>query len=144
MRLVAEAEEVEADFVLQGVETGNIVIPSNSERKLGRCCGIGHGLRVKVNANIGTSSDYSHLEGELEKLRAAIEYGSDTVMDLSTGGDIGAIRRAILSDCPVPLGTVPIYQAGIEAIERHGAIVKMSPDDLFRAIEEQAETGSIS
>lgn len=141
MRLVAEHEGVEPEFVRQGVADGSIVIPANSRHRLERYCGIGRGLRVKVNANIGTSSDYSDTAGELEKLKAAIECGSDTVMDLSTGGDIGAIRRAILDECTVPLGTVPIYQAGIEAIERHGAIVDMSADDLFGVIEEQAEEG---
>jgi phosphomethylpyrimidine synthase len=96
---------------------------------------------VKVNANIGTSSDYGDIETELEKLRVAIEYKADTVMDLSTGGDISAIRRAILKESSIPLGTVPIYQAGIEAIDRRGAIVKMTADELFGVIKGQAEEG---
>jgi phosphomethylpyrimidine synthase len=141
MRRVAESEGLDADLVRQGVADGTIVIPANHSHRLGRYCGIGKGLKVKVNANIGTSSDWSDLDGEMEKLKVAIEHGSDTVMDLSTGGDITAIRRAILRECSVPLGTVPIYQAGIEAIEKYGAIVNMTADDLFRVIEEHAQDG---
>ena len=141
MKLVAQVEGIDVELVGQGVAQGTIVIPANTKHKIASYCGIGKGLRTKVNANIGTSSDHSDLDAELEKLRVAVEYKADTVMDLSTGGDIGAIRRAILSQSPIPLGTVPIYQAGIEAIERRGAIVKMSADDLFSVIEQQAEEG---
>ncbi len=141
MKLVAQEEGLDPELIRQGVAEGTIVIPANTKHKLGSYCGIGKGLTTKVNANIGTSSDYSALDTELEKLRVAVEYKADTVMDLSTGGDIGAIRRAILSHSPIPLGTVPIYQAGIEAIERREAIIKMTADDLFSVIEEQAEEG---
>jgi len=103
--------------------------------------GIGQGLSTKVNANIGTSSDYSDVSIELEKLRVAIDSGADTVMDLSTGGDIPAIRRVIIAVSTRPIGTVPIYQAGIDAIEKHGAIVKMTVDDIFAAIEDNARDG---
>jgi phosphomethylpyrimidine synthase len=102
---------------------------------------IGQGLRVKVNANIGTSPDACSLEAELEKLQAAIDAGTDTVMDLSTGGDIDAIRRSILDGSSAPLGSVPIYQASIEARENRGAIVKMTEDDLFEIIERHARDG---
>jgi len=141
MKLVAQEEGIDPELIRHGVAEGTIVIPANTKHKLGCYCGIGKGLRTKVNANIGTSSDYSDIDTELEKLRVAVEYKADTVMDLSTGGDIGAIRRAILSQSPIPLGTVPIYQAGIEAIERREAIVKMTADELFSVIEEQAEEG---
>ena len=141
MKLVAEQEGVDAEFVRQGVAKGTIVIPANINHSNLVPCGIGHGLRTKVNANIGTSSDFGDVDTELEKLRVAIDYGADTVMDLSTGGDISAIRRAIIATSSVPIGTVPIYQAGIEAIDRHGAIVKMTVDDLFAGIEEHARDG---
>jgi phosphomethylpyrimidine synthase len=104
-------------------------------------CGIGKGLRTKVNANIGTSSDFGDANTELEKLHAAESAKSDTVMDLSTGGDISAIRRGIIASTTLPIGTVPLYQAGIEAIDRWGSIVAMPVDHLFAAIEEQAEDG---
>jgi len=141
MRLVAEEEGVAPEFIQQGLAQGTIIIPANVNHKLSQYCGIGKGLRVKVNANIGTSTDFGDIESELKKLRVAIEYKADTVMDLSTGGDISAIRRAILEASPIPLGTVPIYQVAIEAIERRGSIVEMTADDLFGVIEAQAEEG---
>jgi phosphomethylpyrimidine synthase len=141
MKLVAEQEGVDAEFIRQGVAKGTIVIPANINHTNLVPCGIGQGLRTKVNANIGTSSDFGSVDTELEKLQVAIDCGADTVMDLSTGGDISAIRRAIIASSSVPLGTVPIYQAGIEAIDRHGAIVKMTIDNLFAGIEEHARDG---
>ncbi len=138
---VAEEEEVEINFILQGLIDGTIVIPANPNHANLIPCGLGKGLRTKVNANIGTSPDFCHLDTELKKLQTAVDSGSDTVMDLSTGGDISAIRRAIVNASPVPIGTVPIYQAGIEAIERHGAIVNMTVDEIFDVIEKQAKDG---
>ena len=138
---VAEQERVEVDFILQGLIEGTIVIPANPNHANLVPCGIGKGLRTKVNANIGTSPDFCDLDTELKKLEAAVDSGSDTVMDLSTGGDISAIRRAIINASPLPVGTVPVYQAGIEAIEKYGAIVNMPVDELFDVIEEQARDG---
>jgi len=138
---VAQREKVEAEFIRQGVAGGTIVIPANIKHSNLVPCGIGQGLKTKVNANIGTSSDFGNIDTELEKLRVAIDSRADTVMDLSTGGDISAIRRAIIAASPLPIGTVPIYQAGLEAIDRYGAIVKMTTDDLFAAIEEHARDG---
>ena len=141
MKLVAQQEGVDAEFIRQGVAKGTIVIPANINHTNLVPCGIGQGLKTKVNANIGTSSDFGSIDTELEKLRVAIDCGADTVMDLSTGGDISAIRRAIIASSSVPIGTVPIYQAGIEAIDKRGAIVKMTIDDLFAGIEEHAGDG---
>jgi phosphomethylpyrimidine synthase len=134
-------EGVEIDFVLQGLINGTIAVPANANHTNLLPCGIGKGLRTKVNANIGTSPDFCDTDIELGKLQAAIDSGSDTVMDLSTGGDISGIRRAIITSSPLPVGTVPIYQVGIEAIERHGAIVNMTADEIFDVIEEQAQDG---
>jgi len=141
MKSVAQDEGLEAEFIRQGVAEGTIVIPSNTKHTNLVPCGIGQGLRTKVNANIGTSSDYGNADTELEKLRVAIDCGADAVMDLSTGGDISAIRRAIIASSSLPVGTVPIYQAGIGAIDSYGAIVKMTVDDLFAAMEEHARDG---
>jgi len=138
---VAQREKVEAEFIRQGLLKGTIVIPANIKHSNLVPCGIGQGLKTKVNANIGTSSDFGNIDTELEKLRVAIDSGADTVMDLSTGGDISAIRRAIIAASPLSVGTVPIYQAGIEAIDRYDAIVKMTADDLFAVIEEHARDG---
>lgn len=141
MRAIAEKEGVEPESVRSGVADGSIVIPANINHKGVEPLGIGKGLRTKVNANIGTSSDYGDVNSELEKLQAAASGQADTVMDLSTGGDINAIRRAIIASTSLPLGTVPLYQAGIEAIDRWGAIVAMPVDHLFAVIQEQAEDG---
>ena len=141
MELVAQYEGVEAEFIRQGVALGTIVIPANTRHTNLAPCGIGQGLKTKVNANIGTSSDFGNIDTELEKVRVAIDSGADTVMDLSTGGDISAIRRTIITSSSLPVGTVPIYQAGIKAIAKHGAIVKMTADELFTVIEEHARDG---
>ena len=141
MKHVAEKEGLETDVIMQGLAEGEIIIPANVNHTNLIPCGIGKGLRTKVNANIGTSSDFCDLNTELRKLKTAIGFGADTVMDLSTGGDIPAIRRAIISASTVPVGTVPIYQAGIEAIENRGAIVNMSVDDIFTVIQEHAKDG---
>ncbi len=141
MRAVAEEEGLDPEQVRSGVADGSIVIPANINHKGVEPCGIGTGLRTKVNANIGTSSDHGDANTELEKLQAAASAQADTVMDLSTGGDITAIRRAIIASTSLPLGTVPLYQAGIKAIDRWGSIVAMPVDHLFAAIQEQAEDG---
>jgi phosphomethylpyrimidine synthase len=141
MEAVAKAEGLEPELVRRSVAEGTVVIPANVRHANLVTCGVGAGLSTKVNANIGTSSDFGNVNTELEKLCVAVEAGADTIMDLSTGGDIPAIRRVIIAVCTRPLGTVPIYQAGIEAIEKHGAIVKMSIDDIFAVIEENARDG---
>lgn len=141
MRAVAEAESIEPEAVRNGIAAGLIVIPANINHHGLKTRGIGARLSTKVNANIGTSSDYGSLESELAKLRVALESGADALMDLSTGGDIRAIRRAVIDACNIPVGTVPIYQAGISAINERGAIVKMTADDLFAAIEEHGRDG---
>ena len=141
IKQVAQQEDMSQDVVQQYTAEGKIVIPSNVNHANLVPCGIGNGLTVKVNANIGTSSDYGNLDSELEKLRISTHFGADTVMDLSTGGDISAIRQAIVAASTLPIGTVPIYQTGIEAIERHGAIVNLTIDELFAVIEQQAKDG---
>jgi len=141
METVAQYEGVETEFVRQGVAEGTIVIPANTRHTSLVPRGIGQGLKTKVNANIGASSDFGNIDTELEKLRVAIDCGADAVMDLSTGGDISAIRQAIVAASSVPIGTVPIYQAGIKAIESRDAIVKMTVDDLFAGIEEHIYDG---
>jgi phosphomethylpyrimidine synthase len=141
MEEVAKAESLDVEYIRQGVADGKIVIPANIKHQNLVPCGVGKGLSTKTNANIGTSSDFGNVDTELEKLQIALEAGVDTVMDLSTGGDIAAIRKSIISASSIPVGTVPIYQAGIEAINTHGAIVKMTADDMFAAIEENARDG---
>ena len=141
MKQVAQKENVDTDLIVRGIAAGEVIIPANVNHTNLVPCSIGRGLKTKVNANIGTSSDFCDLNTELRKLQTAIEFGADTVMDLSTGGDISAIRRAIMHASAVPVGTVPIYQTGIEAIESRGAIVNMTVDEIFAVIEEHAKDG---
>jgi phosphomethylpyrimidine synthase len=141
IRHVAQKENIDEEVIRQSVADGLIVIPANINHAHVVPCGIGKGLKIKINANIGTSSDYGTLESELEKLDVAVKFGADAVMDLSTGGDISAIRRSIIAASTVPIGTVPIYQAGIEQTDRHEAIVNMSVDTIFDVIEQQAQDG---
>jgi phosphomethylpyrimidine synthase len=141
MKTAAVAEGVAAEVIRERIAKGTIVIPANINHRGLAPRGVGEGLSTKVNANIGTSSDFGDENTELEKLRVAVEAGADSVMDLSTGGDIPSIRRSIIKASRCPIGTVPVYQAGIEAINRYGAIVKMTADDIFAAIEDNARDG---
>ncbi|MDH7601269.1 MAG: phosphomethylpyrimidine synthase ThiC [Armatimonadota bacterium] len=141
MEQVARQENVDVDILVKRVAEGSIVIPRNVNRDLKEVRGIGRGLRTKVNANIGTSQDFCDVEEELNKLRAAVEAGADAVMDLSTGGDLGSIRQRILERCPVPLGTVPIYEAAVRVGSERGSITRMTAEDLLDVIERQAKQG---
>jgi phosphomethylpyrimidine synthase len=109
MERVAVHEGLDAEYIRRGVSDGTIVIPANINHTNLTPYGIGKGLSTKVNANIGTSSDFGNRETELQKLKIALDSKADAVMDLSTGGDIPGIRRAVISACPVPVGTVPVY-----------------------------------
>jgi phosphomethylpyrimidine synthase len=141
MEAVARAEGVGLDHVVDGVAKGTIVITRNNRHTSITPLGVGKGLRTKVNANIGTSKERMSIEGEIEKLKAAVAAGADAVMDLSTGGPIVGIRAEILKQSTVAIGTVPIYQAAVETVESGKAIVQMDPELLFRVIEQQAEEG---
>ncbi len=142
MKEVARAEGVSPEHVMRGVSEGRIVIAKNPARGgRGKALGIGDGLRVKVNANVGTSPDVCDPDLEVRKAKIAEEAGADSVMDLSTGGDLDSIRRRILGELSVAVGTVPIYQAAIEAQRAKGAIIHMDEDDIFNAIERHAKDG---
>jgi phosphomethylpyrimidine synthase len=141
LEVAARNEPLEPEEIAGEVIAGTAVLPLNGVRELERPCAVGASLRTKVNANIGTSGDRADVEFELDKLRAAEDAGADTVMDLSTGGDIDAVRRKVMGSSRVPVGTVPIYQAAIESQERHGSIVAMEPDEMFEAIERHAADG---
>ena len=141
MTHIAEAENIDPQVVAQRVANGEIVILKNKLRSNINYCGVGKGLSTKVNANLGTSSDLISIKKEVAKARAALRAKTDTVMDLSSSGDLDEIREAILAAAPVPLGTVPIYQAAIEIAAKKGGIVKMTPDDIFEVLERQAQQG---
>ena len=139
MRFVAEREAVSPTIIRDEVASGRLVIPANVHHLAGRLepMGIGAVARVKINANIGNSAVTSSIEEEVEKLRLAVRYGADTVMDLSTGRDLDAVREAIIAASTVPIGTVPIYQAVLMGKE----LEELTADDLLAVIEHQARQG---
>ena len=141
MKIVAAQEGVTEDFVCRGVAGGHIVIPVSPYRKV-KICGIGEGLRTKVNASIGTSTDIVNIPEEVEKAKQAELAGADTLMELSTGGDFVEIRKQVIANTSLSCGCVPLYQAFIEAARKDGAVVHMKEDDLFRITVEQAKLGT--
>ncbi len=141
IKKLAREEKISAEELLSLVARGRVVIPYNRNHSPSRPAAVGLKMRTKVNVNLGTSRDYPDLRTEIAKLKISLKYGADAVMDLSTGGDIRAIRKKLLALSPLPLGTVPVYQAAIEAISRRGSIVRMTEDDLFSIIEAQAREG---
>jgi len=141
MKEAALSEGMDAGRLRDGVAEGVIVVIKNQGRKKTSTLGVGRGLRTKVNANIGTSGDRADTGEELEKLRVAIEAGADAVMDLSTGGDLVAIRRAILEASTVPIGTVPLYEAAVRGAARGKSFIELDGEEIFDVIEAQAEEG---
>jgi len=141
MEICAGQEEVTPEFIRKGVEDGNIVVVRNKRHTSVQPLAIGKGLRTKVNVNIGTSGDHMDLELELEKVRISETAGADTIMDLSTGGELGPIRRKIIKATSLIVGTVPIYQVATKMLNNRKAIVEMTEDDMFDAIEENGEDG---
>jgi phosphomethylpyrimidine synthase len=137
MEYVARREKLEPELVRSEVARGRAIIPANIHHQSLEPMGIGVAFKCKINANIGNSATTSNIEEELKKLHHSVHYGSDTVMDLSTGGDIPTIRKAIIEASPVPIGTVPIY----EALTRVKRTEDLSIALMLEVIEEQAEQG---
>ncbi len=139
MEYVARRESIEADVIRTEVAAGRMVIPANKvhlTKKL-EPMAIGIACSCKINANIGNSAVTSDVEGELEKLHAAVHFGADTVMDLSTGGNIDGIRQAIIDASPVPIGTVPVYQVAQNLKD----FLDLKPQDMLDMVEHQAKQG---
>src|SRR5438309_6401408 len=139
MRFVAEREDLDAELIRDEVARGRMVIPANVEhvkKKLEPMC-IGVAAKCKINANIGNSAVTSKVDDELEKLHTAVHLGADTVMDLSTGGDIDRIRQSIIDASPVPIGTVPIYQAVQDVKDPND----LTPQQMLDMVEHQAKQG---
>ncbi len=137
MEFVAGTEETNVEELRENIANGFTVIPANRLHRNLKPIGIGRGLHVKVNANIGTSPAKYDVKHELEKLRVSVEAGADTVMDLSTGGNIDRVRREIIKNSEIPVGTVPIYQAVVEK----GSIIDLSEGDFIRAVRKHIEDG---
>ncbi|BCA79011.1 phosphomethylpyrimidine synthase [Desulfuromonas sp. AOP6] len=140
MEAVAQKEGYAPEYVREMVKEGKIVIPNNINSKPNPV-GIGKGLRTKVNASIGTSSDIIDYEAEVRKAKVAQEAGADTLMELSVGGDLDRVRREVLAVVDLPVGNVPLYQAFCDAARKYGSPDKLDPEELFDLIEKQCEDG---
>lgn len=140
LQKVAQDEKIDIQLLRKYVVEGKVVIPSNKKRA-SRIIGIGKGLRTKINASIGTSTEIIDIDMEIEKAKIAQRYGADTLMDLSVGGDIAKIRREIMKATSLPVGTVPLYEAFAISIERYGAAVNMPEELLWEVMERQCEDG---
>jgi phosphomethylpyrimidine synthase len=138
---VADNEGLCVDQVRNGVANGTIVIPWNHNRKPAKVAGIGKGLKTKINASIGTSSDIIDYEAEVRKALAAQETGADTLMELSVGGDLDRVRREVIAAVDLPVGNVPLYQAFCDAARKYGDPNKLDPEELFDLIERQCADG---
>jgi len=141
MQTAAKKEGVEPEFIRKSIEEGVVVINKNKLHRSIDGLAVGRGLKTKVNANIGSSQDMIDIDEELTKLKVAIDAGADTVMDLSTGGDVNAIRRAVMQASTVAIGTVPVYQAAHDARKSGKSFVEITADEIFDSIECQAEDG---
>jgi len=141
METVARDEGLSTEYIREKVAAGEIVIANNPRRPGQKVVGIGTGLRTKVNASIGTSSDICNLEAEIRKARIAEEEGADTLMELSVGGDLDRIRREVLAHTILPVGNVPLYQAFKETARKYKDPCKLDPEFLFELIERQLADG---
>jgi phosphomethylpyrimidine synthase len=137
MEYVARRENLSPELIRAEVARGRMIIPANIHHAALEPMCIGVASKCKINSNIGNSATTSNIDEELEKLQYSVKYGADTVMDLSTGGDIPRIRKAIIDASPIPIGTVPIY----EALTRVRRIEDLTIDIMLEVIEEQAEQG---
>jgi len=140
MNEIAEKEGLDAKLILERVAGGQIVMPLNKNRPCA-VVGIGMGLSTKINASIGTSTDIADIDEEVKKAVAAERAGTDTLMELSVGGDLNRIRKEVLSAVTLPVGNVPLYQAFCEAAEKYGDPNRLDEEMLFDLIERQCEDG---
>lgn len=142
MKKVAKDEDLDLDTVINKVANGSIIIPKNNSRKQEiKIIGIGHGLKTKVNVNIGTSTLYQNLNEEISKAMVAVKYGGDTIMDLSDGGDLDLIREKLLEVATIPFGTVPVYQAYAYGVQKYKNPLNITEDDFLNAFEKHAKDG---
>ncbi|AKB23777.1 Thiamin biosynthesis protein ThiC [Methanosarcina sp. MTP4] len=141
MKIVAKEEGLDPEFIRRGIAAGRVVIPTSPYRDV-KLCGLGEGLRTKINASIGVSSDIVDEDMEVQKAIAAEKAGADTLMELGTGGDFLGIRKKVIDSISLSVGSVPLYQGFIEAARKYGSIVHMTEDELFNATEAQAKLGT--
>lgn len=141
VKKISALEGLPAKLIVKGIKTGEIVIPLNKTRKISKPCAVGKGLKTKINANLGTSTDKSSISDEIKKLRTAIKYGADTVMDLSVGGNLKTIRKQIIKNSDVPVGTVPIYEVAVNAQKQKNNLLDFDSKDMLNILEDQAKDG---
>ena len=141
IKKIAKTESVSAPFLQKQLDRGRVVIPLNRKHNISSPTAIGEGLRVKINTNLGLSTNEIDISGEMKKMKAAVASGADTIMDLSVSENLHTLRKKILSQCPVPVGTVPIYEAALDVEKRKGAFEKMTFDDVWDVLKKQAEDG---
>ncbi len=140
MAYIAEREDVPQDVLMQGISLGKIVVLKNKIHNI-KPVGVGNGLSTKINSNIGTSPEKMDVNEELDKLDASVKYGADTVMDLSLGSVLNVVRKKIIEKSTVPVGTVPIYQAGFELSKKKMNIQEMEIKDYLSVLEQQGKEG---
>lgn len=141
LKNIAERERVGISFLEKQLKKGRVVIPLNKKRELEKPVAIGEGFKIKINTNIGASTEENDIKDEVEKLKTAVRAGTDTIMDLSVGNNLKNVRKNILQECPVPLGTVPIYEIAAEAEKNKGSFERMTFDDILTVLNEQAREG---
>jgi phosphomethylpyrimidine synthase len=141
VKRVAQQEGVSPDLVKQGVEKGTVVILKNKVHDWAQPVGVGKDLRTKINVNLGTSPDYVDFDLEIKKVKTSMELGADTVMDLSTGGEIRDLRISVLKAAKIPVGTVPIYETVCKLAQNGKTLVEMTKDSLFSVIEDHLKSG---
>jgi len=142
MRQAAAIEGIDPEILRQRIAAGTAIICHNNLHHNGIPLAVGEGLRTKVNANIGTSKDDTSIDNELAKVRVAVAAGADAIMDLSTGGPIDEIRRAIIAETQACIGSVPLYQAACDTVVQQGkALVEMTVDDIFAGVKKHLDDG---
>jgi phosphomethylpyrimidine synthase len=138
---IAKKETVSLSFLNKQLAKGQIVIPLNKKRKISNPCAIGEGLKIKINTNIGLSTKVIDIKSEIKKVNCALKHSTDTIMDLSVGGDFNKLRQRIIKETDVPLGTVPIYEAALAAQNKRQGFEKITFDNIWQVLKKQAEEG---
>ena len=141
IKRIASEESQDPVLISKLIKEGRVIVLNNRKHNIRKPCAVGRGLRTKINANIGTSTDKSQISDELKKLAVAVKYGADTIMDLSVGGNLKKIRKQILEYSPVPVGTVPVYEIAVNAQRTRRNFLKFTIDDILKSLEAQASEG---
>lgn len=141
IKRIAKKESVSFSFLQKQLDSGRAVIPLNKRHKVSSPTAIGQGLRVKINTNLGLSTNQLDIKSEVKKMKEAVKSGADTVMDLSVSDNLHLLRKRIIEQSPVPVGTVPIYEAALQVEKRKGSFENMNFDDIWDALKKQADAG---